>query len=369
MPDMAAAASEFEASFKEKQKSDKALASEKKKAGDLFDRQMVMGKLIQRAPGESPYLKDRLSVVNKDLINREEEYVVPEMQYQFGELGFKFEEAGATGDFMNVTAPNGKRIQISLDNFSDSNSEAEAKKLQEFIKSNTPQRGLFVLEQTLREQDKKFNTQKEVDAEVKKVNDETSSLNQKQKAFLLKKSAYDNQISEIERTPSSQRNTAEFNAKFAQVEQQRAALNEEMKAILGEEEKIKSKGLALEGAVGKYSVAKAKQGTWGGGLWDSFLTGFGKTAAGLGSVGIDIITELTPTGSLLNPKELRDVTIEKAAKLKVTPPAPNQSIEDWKKTLTPRQLDQWEDEIDDYARKSLKKEILPSVREGLTTLA
>ena len=363
MPDMAAAASEFEASFKEKQKSDKALAAEKKKAGDLFDRQMVMGKPIQRAPGESPYLKDRLSVINRDLIKRGEEYVVPEMEYQFGELGFKFEQAVPTKDFMDVTAPDGKKTRISL-----GKGEAEAKRLQEFIKSNTPQRGLFVLEQTLREQDKKFNTQKQVDAEVKKVNDETSSLNQKQKAFLLKKSAYDNQISELERTPSSQRNTAEFNAKIAQVEQQRAALNEEMKAILGEEDKIKAKALTLDNAVGKYTIAKAKQGTWLGGLGDAFLTGVGKEAAGLGSIGIDIITEVLPTGFAMNAKELRDVTIEKAAKLKVTPPAPNQSIEDWKKTLTPSQLDQWEDEIDDYARKSLKKDLLPSVREGLTTL-
>ena len=83
------------------------LSVEKKKAEDLFDKQTAKPRLDQ-----SLYLKERLSNVNKNLINREEEYVVTEMQYQFGDLGFKFEEAGATGDFMDVIAPNGKKIQV-----------------------------------------------------------------------------------------------------------------------------------------------------------------------------------------------------------------------------------------------------------------
>ena len=291
------------------------------------------------------------------------------MQYQFGDLGFKFEEAGATGDFMDVIAPNGKKIQVSLDNFLDSSSEAEANKLQKFIKDNTPQKGLFVLEQTMREQDKKFNSQKQVDDEIQKVNNDVTALNAKQKNFLLEKSRYEAEAAELEKTPAAQRNTPEFNNKLNQLEEKRISLNEQVKSILTEEETIKLKGQSLEKAVGKYSVAKAKQGTWGGGIWDSFLGGIGKMASAAASTTIDIMTEVAPAGFGMSPKDLKDVTIEKAAKIGVAPPEANQSIDDWKKTLTPEQLDDWENEIDDYIKKSLKKEILPSTRVGLKTLA
>ena len=343
---------------------DRALEVEKRKAEDLFDKQTVKPRVDQ-----SVYLKERLSNINKNLINREEEYVVPEMQYQFGDLGFKFEEAGATGDWMNVTAPNGKKTQISLDNFLDSKSQAESDRLQKFIKDNTPQKGLFVLEKTMREQDKKFNSQKQVDDEIKKINTDVTALNQKQKNFLLKKTAYENEIAELEKTPASQRNTEQFNAKLNQLEQRRAAMTEEVQSILGEEEAIKNKGKALDTSVGKYTIAKSKQGTWGGGIWDSFLGGIGKMASAAASTTIDIMTEIAPAGFGMSPQDVKNVTIEKAAKIGVAPPTANQNIEDWKKTLTPQQLDDWEDEMDDYIKKSLKKEVLPSTRVGLKTVA
>jgi hypothetical protein len=244
---------EFFAKVKE---DDRLLEIEKKKAEDLFDRQTLKPQIDQ-----SVYLKERLSTINKDLINREEEYVVPEMQYQFGDLGFKFEEAGATGDWMNVTAPNGQKLQISLDNFLDSKSEAESNKLQKFIKDNTSQRGLFVLEQTMREQDKKFNSQKQVDDETSKLNNEATLLNQSQKNFLLNKSAYEADIAELIKTPANQRNTPEFNRKAQELEKRRAELSQEVQTILNQEEVIKKRGIALEASIGKYTIAKSKQGT------------------------------------------------------------------------------------------------------------
>jgi hypothetical protein len=342
----------------------KSLEVEKRKAEDLFDKQTVKPKIDQ-----SVYLKERLSNINKNLINREEEYVVPEMQYQFEDLGFKFEETGATGDFMKVVAPNGKTMEVSLDNFLDSSSEAEAKKLQSFIKNNTPQKGLFVLEKTMREQDKKFNSQKQVDDEIKKMNTDVTALNQKQKNFLLKKTEYENEIAELEKTPASQRNTEQFNSKLNQLEEQRVAMNQEVQSILNEEEAIKNKGKSLDTSVGKYTISKSKQGTWGGGIWDSFLGGIGKIASSAASTTIDIMTEVMPAGFGMSPQDIKNVTIEKAAKIGVNPPSANQDIEDWKKTLTPQQLNDWQDEMDDYIKKSLKKEVLPSTRVGLKTLA
>jgi len=66
-----------------------------------------------------------------------EEAVVPKMNYMFGPLGFTFEESGATGDYMTVTAPNKDKIEISLNNYTKSSNTEEAKKLKNFIASNS----------------------------------------------------------------------------------------------------------------------------------------------------------------------------------------------------------------------------------------
>jgi len=63
-----------------------------KKYEDIYDKQLN----ITPPKGENAYLNERLDSVNKNLINSTEEYVVPEMQYQFGELGFIFEKTGIT---------------------------------------------------------------------------------------------------------------------------------------------------------------------------------------------------------------------------------------------------------------------------------
>jgi hypothetical protein len=318
---------------------------------------------------ESAYFRDRLSTVNTSLISKEEEYVVPQMNYQFGNLGFKFEEAGATGDYMDVTAPNGKQIQISLDNFSDEKSQAESIKLQEFIKNNTPAKGLFALEKNLKEEDRKFNSQKQIDDAVALADKSANDLVAKQKSILLEKDAFDKESAALQAIPESQRNTPEFIKRSNELESKRLALNEKIGSIVSEEESLKFKRSSLDKAIGKYSTYKAEQGTWGGAIWNSLMTGYGKISAGMTSKGIELLAEILPTDMQMSPDQLKQITSQKiASKLGIKPPAANQNIEDWKKTLTEEQLDAWEDEVDDYTKKQLKQQILPSTRVGLRTV-
>jgi hypothetical protein len=338
--------------FNKISKENQEIASEKKKYGDIFDKQLNIKPKVE----ESKYLKDRLATVNTELINKEEEYVVPELKYQFGDLGFKFEESGATGDFVKVTAPNGKTTEISLDNFLSSKSKTQSDLLQNFIKQNTPAKGLFVLEKTMREQDKKFNSQKQVDDSIKSISDEVNNLNSKQKQFLAKKSLFEKELEKLVPNADPQA--------LALLEQQRVALNEEMKSILQEEENIKQKGKKLDAAVGKYSIAKAKQGTWLGGIANSILGGIGSTSSGETNLLTDIVTEIAPTGYGMNPKELKSISKEISTKIGIKGPSENQTIDQWEKTLTEDQLDAWEDEVDDYIKKGLKSKTLPLIRIG-----
>ena len=50
-----------------------------------------------------PLLKKIISFVNKDLFERDEETVVPKLNYHFNDYGFKFEESGIM-DNVTVTA-------------------------------------------------------------------------------------------------------------------------------------------------------------------------------------------------------------------------------------------------------------------------
>ena len=327
-------------------KENQALEAEKKKFGDVFDKQLNIKPKVE----ESQYLEDRLSTIDTELINKTESFVVPELQYQFGDLGFKFEEARAGRDYVKATAPNGKTIEISLDNWQDKTSKSESEVLQKFIKENTPAKGLFVLEKTMREQDKKFNSEKQVDESVKAISNEVTALNAKQKQFLIKKSQFEKQLSDL--GPSSE------------LEQQRLALNEEMKSILEEEETIKQKSKRLDAAVGKYSIAKSKQGTWLGSIWNAINEGESSISAGESSFITDVATELAPTGFGMSPKDLKDVSIDIAKKIGVKGPSEEQTVDQWKKTLTENQLDKWEDEVDDYIKKDIKSRTLPYIRIG-----
>jgi hypothetical protein len=291
-----------------------------------------------------------LASINTSLINKTQEYVVPEMEYQFGDLGFKFEETGAMGDYMKVTAPNGKTIEVSLDNFLSSKSSKQAETLKSFIKTNTPAKGLFVLENTLREQDKKFNSQKDVDNSIKSITKEVNDLNQRQKQFLAKTESLEKEVEEFGNTE--------------EIEKKRLALMSEMRSLLSEEEKIKARGQRLNAAVAKYGISEAKKGGWSGGIWDSFNRGIGKMTSGITSLISDVQTEIMPAGYGMSPKDLKNVSIDIAKKIGVTPPSEKQSVEEWKKTLTEDQLDQWEDEVDDVIKKDIKGRVLPYVRIG-----
>jgi hypothetical protein len=346
-----------------KAEEDKKLAESKLIASKEFDK-LSDKPLIE----QSKYLNEQLTQINKDLIGKTEEYVVPEMEYRFGNLGFKFEEAEAGRDYMNVTAPNGKATQISLDNFLESTSASEALKLQKFIQDNTPQKGLFVLEKTLREQDKTFNSQKDVDIEAAKINQEATTLNKKQKDFILRKDILDKEVEELNKTPESQWGTPEFIKKATDLESRMAALNNELPTILSEEEALKKKASALDRSVGRYVSSKAKQGTWLGGIIEEFQEGFGSILADAEGRFIDITTEILPTGLGMGEDFGRQIATLKADKIGAAPPIEGQSMDDWKDSLTSKQLDAWEDEVDDAKKKFLKKDLVPAAREGVKDL-
>ena len=70
--------------------------------------------------------------IKPDLIKKDEEFVVEQLNYSYGNEGFTFDQAGFGFDKMNVTSANGDEISIDLDAFTTKKNIEEAKKLGEF---------------------------------------------------------------------------------------------------------------------------------------------------------------------------------------------------------------------------------------------
>ena len=87
----------------------------------------------------SEEFKQDINKVDGNLIDQEEEQVVPFLRDNFGKYGFVFEETGI-GDAMIVTSPDGSNsIEIDLDPFTSKTEIVESKKLKNFIKNNLTQ--------------------------------------------------------------------------------------------------------------------------------------------------------------------------------------------------------------------------------------
>lgn len=79
-----------------------------------------------------------LSPINKNLLNQDEEDLVPFLNKKYSNLGFKFDQIGIVTDKIRVTTTDGRTSDVfSIDNMFDDEDAAEAIRLKAFIKQNT----------------------------------------------------------------------------------------------------------------------------------------------------------------------------------------------------------------------------------------
>lgn len=77
-------------------------------------------------------LLNEISSIDRNLISKEEEEVVPFLNNKFKKHGFTFEETGA-GDALIVKNKKGESIDVDLNNWTTSGNESEARKLKDFL--------------------------------------------------------------------------------------------------------------------------------------------------------------------------------------------------------------------------------------------
>ena len=298
------------------------------------------------------FLDPLLQGITPELINKNEEFVVPKMNYNFGDLGFKFEESGATGDWMTATAPNGKKIEISLDPLFSSKAESESEKLKSFIKENSKGiSGLSEIAKRYSEENKKFDTQKEVDDSIKQINNDATALNQVMASFLKQKKQLEAQFAELSNTPKNLRNTPEYIAKSQAVSKAQEELESKRRFVLANQKNIESRNKSLEKAVGRYTEMKSEQWAWYEVPLKSLAKGVGSLASGFYGASIDVINNYAPKGMLMSPEKWTSESLRIAKKLGLGEPSVGQSEDKWLNSLSQTE----KDKIESQVRDSLKK--------------
>ena len=311
------------------------------------------------------FLEPSFNTITPELINKNEEFVVPKMNYQFGDIGFKFEESGMTGDWMKATAPNGKTIEVSLDPLFSSTAGSESEKLKKFIKENSAQvKGLSAIERSYAQENRKFDTQKDVDNSIGKINNEAISLNKEMNNFLKQKQELDGQFAELSKVPAEVKNTPEYKLQAQTILQKQKDLEFQRKQIADKQVGIANQSKLLDKAIGKYADMKSEQGTWLGGTWNWLLEGSSSIASGMANIAIDLGGAFLPQEMLMAPKQWQSESVRVAKELGIKEPSAGQSQDKWFNSLSKSDKDSIESKMRDLSKKQVKSEILPYVREG-----
>jgi len=359
IPPSPATTPEFKKELKEvsirKEKEDAELYLAKLRAENEFDKLGEKPRVEQ-----SKYLNEQLTQINKDLIGKGEEFVVPEMQYRFGNLGFKFEEAEGGRDYMNVTASNGKTTQISLDNFLESTSASEAFRLQKFIQDNTHVKGLFAFEKTLRDQDKVFNNQKEIDESLASINSEQANIMARKYEFVKIQSSLEAEKANLESVPEKQRNTPQYIAKVNDFISKADKFSSDLQAFEKDIESLKNKEQQLNESIGKYTEMKSQQGTWYGSALNAFANkSYYDMAKGLTGVTIDFIGEvISATGLPIMSQENYEKNFIEQAKKEGVNITEGEDFISITSRLSPETLANIENRVKDVGKKSVKGEVI-----------
>lgn len=341
-----------------------------------FEQKKVFGETKLKEQEIPTKIKGSIESVTPELINSNEEYVVPQMNYQFGDLGFKFEESGATGDWMKATAPNGKSIEISLDPFMSSKAVDESKKLKNFIKQNTAQlSGLDLIEKQYQNENKKFLNQKEIDDEIKKINLSEENLNLEIKSFIAEKNNVDKELKDLENTPQSQKSTQEYLDKLTSATQRKLDIQSKQTSISEKIDRLPKSKEELNQAAGKYAEMKSEQGTWYGVIPTSLASGLGAFASWAKNTITDIGGAIAPDFLIMDDLSWKKAYIEEAKNdprgRGVQPPKTNkdgdvsdEEYKRWMNSLRPDVKDELHDIIVDKTKKEQKYSKLDN---GLST--
>ena len=224
--------------------------------------------------------------ITPDKMGRTEEYLIPELIYQYEDQGFSFEKADPFGDEIKVTADNKETLNVEVDMFFG-NKAAEAKKLNDFIEANKIQsQKIKSIEEGYQANKIKFQTDEEIKLVLSQINQEADNFSVEIKTYLNDKSALDEERLAIDAMTTEQRiaNTdyiKEYNQRYK-------ALNKQLNILAKTEEGFKKRQDRLNQSIGEYYDMRAQQGSYSSAIPRQFASGQGRINAGQ----VDLVSQL-----------------------------------------------------------------------------
>ena len=234
----------------------------------------------------------RINIIDESFTDKSEEFVVPELQENFKQYGFDFEENAPGMDSVKILAPKdeqGNREELELPlkqrkvttggfgtnvyspEVQQELNKQNAKKLQDFLKNNklkTQGNWIQDAEKGWVKEQKNILTEQEVEQRVKEINDVEEQFNVSKIKFLENKFEYDN---------SPELQTPENKIKLQEV----------YTDLLSQEKDLKEQGKLLDEQAGRYAEMRSKQGSWAKGIWNGITDGLGNMASSVERIKID----------------------------------------------------------------------------------
>ena len=265
--------------------------------GSWKEKDRYEGTILGRKPGEN--FDELLSTITPNLIEQRDEFVVPKMNYNFGQYGFKFKEEGLD-DAMVVTSANGKTIDIELDPILGIMSKSNAKNLKTFLRQNKEESSKAYAASDGVKKDIKIKNEGEVKAATKELNLEveewlSKGIDIEARAKQLKTEAdyifAGKTMEDINADPV-------LLEKYNRILKESADLDIFHSDRFKQQELLKVKGARLDKLAGQYYAMQGEQGVWAGGLWNSLVKGGSEiVAAGVG-YGTDIAASIAANRGL-----------------------------------------------------------------------
>ena len=321
---------------------------------------------------EIPNFSKSINVITPDLISGTEEKAVPLMNYHFGDSGFKFEEAGMTGDFMTVTAPDGTQMEVSLDNWTSGKDKSESEKLKNFISKKSTPTSKLDFETKATGANMKVATDKEIKDSVSAISKDVNALVQERIALNQKYELLTNTFSQLDAVPENQRD-ASWQQKYTQANAEKQTISDQAAILEEKRSSIETKDAQLQSAAGKYYTMKGEQGTWYGNMWNQLKGAFGEAGAGRQNLKFELARKIPYVDDIImavnygpteRSTEYKDKFIEIAKDMKIQIPegieGDLQKFNDWKNSLA----------FGDVRRKEIEDKILnetiKSNKEGIS---
>jgi hypothetical protein len=304
--------------------------------------------------------QDINKVVTQDLVGFEEEYVVPQLNYQFGSLGFKFEESGATGDFMKVTAPNGDSIEISLDNYNDSKNISERDKLRKFLTFNTKNmKDLEKAYSSYKSEPQRFVNEEEFKKTIDDFNKENKQFESIVSLMTNEKNALEAEYDRLSAVDPNQRD-AEWALQWGQMTDRQKKFEESLTELKQKENSLKQRASLLDSRVAKYTSMKSEQGTWYDAAWNELLDGAASISAAAASFTLDTLTEVLPWDALMSKDDFMKEVISKAKTLGLQD-VPEFSIG----VLKQNEFEDWYNSLDGFLRSTIENSIEDDIKKDV----